>query len=65
MMSTIRNIARTGALAALVAAPIAALAWNPRVPLDPVPCALFPPDNVWNADIAGLPAHARSTDWVA
>lgn len=64
-MRTSRNLVRAGVLAALVAVPVAALAWNPRIPLDPVPCALFPPDNVWNADISGLPVHARSADWVA
>jgi len=47
---------------ALVAAP--AGAWDPRVPLPPVPCPLFPPDNVWNADVSALPVHPRSADWV-
>jgi len=28
-------------------------------------CPLFPSDNVWHADVSGLPVHARSADWVA
>ena len=49
-------------LATLAAAP--ASAWDPRVPLPPVPCSVFPPDNVWNADVSGLPVHPRSAEYV-
>lgn len=34
----------------------------------PVPgtsCNVFPPDNVWNADVSGLPVHPRSGAWLA
>ena len=30
-----------------------------------IPCPLFPPDNVWNTDISGLPVHASSPAYVA
>ncbi len=30
----------------------------------PVPCTLFPTNNVWNADISALPVHASSTTWI-
>jgi hypothetical protein len=26
-------------------------------------CPLFPPDNVWHADVSALPVHPRSTAW--
>src|SRR3954449_11793745 len=28
-------------------------------------CTLFPADNVWHADVSGLPVHPRSADWIA
>ena len=28
-------------------------------------CPLFPADNVWHADVSGLPVHARSAAWIA
>jgi hypothetical protein len=31
----------------------------------PVECALFPPDNIWNTPVDGLPVDARSDAWVA
>jgi hypothetical protein len=31
----------------------------------PIPCPLFPPDNVWNADVSALPVHANSAAYVA
>src|SRR6476646_3932924 len=27
-------------------------------------CPIFPADNVWHADISGLPVHARSAAWM-
>lgn len=27
-------------------------------------CPLFPPDNIWHADVSGLPVHPRSADWL-
>lgn len=27
-------------------------------------CDIFPADNVWHADVSGLPVHARSSDWL-
>src|SRR5262245_61475297 len=30
-----------------------------------IPCPLFPPDNVWNADISALPVHSNSAAYVA
>jgi hypothetical protein len=29
------------------------------------PCAVFPPDNIWNRSIAALPAHPRSDAYIA
>ena len=60
-------MARRVALIAVVTLALAGVAyakWNPRVPLPPVPCQLFPADNVWNVDISTLPVHPRSADWV-
>ena len=37
-------------------------AWNPRVPLPPVPCQVYPADNVWNKDISGLPVDTMHSD---
>jgi len=31
----------------------------------PLPCTIFPANNVWNADISALPVHALSSAWVA
>ncbi|HEY2387919.1 MAG TPA: endo alpha-1,4 polygalactosaminidase [Candidatus Binatia bacterium] len=31
----------------------------------PLPCAMFPANNVWNADVSALPVHAMSSAWVA
>lgn len=28
-------------------------------------CPVFPADNVWHADISGLPVHSRSVDWIS
>ncbi|HEX5267248.1 MAG TPA: hypothetical protein VFW24_10790, partial [Acidimicrobiales bacterium] len=28
-------------------------------------CPLFPPDDVWNADISALPVDAHSAQWLA
>jgi len=36
-----------------------------RAESPPVPCALFPADNVWNRDISGLPVHPLSSTYVA
>ncbi|HXQ22050.1 MAG TPA: hypothetical protein VN812_10295 [Candidatus Acidoferrales bacterium] len=30
-----------------------------------IPCAVFPPDNVWNTDISALPVHPLSDTYVA
>jgi hypothetical protein len=58
---------RTGCLllVSLTLAAGSAAAWNARVPLPPAPCPVFPPDNVWNADVSSLPVHPRSADWVS
>lgn len=35
-------------------------------PLPPsLPCPLFPPDNVWNADVSALPVHPLSDAYIA
>lgn len=53
----------------VVAAMLAAL--MPAVPARALPhpsapgCEIFPPDNVWHADVSALPVHARSGDWLA
>jgi hypothetical protein len=31
----------------------------------PLPCTIFPANNVWNANVAALPVHAMSSAWVA
>ncbi len=28
-------------------------------------CPVFPADNVWHADVSGLPVHSRSADWIS
>jgi hypothetical protein len=58
-----RSLAWPAIAIALVLTGVADARWNPRVPLPPVPCQFFPPDNVWNADISSLPVHTRSADW--
>ncbi len=30
-----------------------------------LPCSLFPADDVWHADISGLPVNAHSAEWLA
>jgi len=30
----------------------------------PVPCKIFPADNIWNRDISNLPVHVKSGTWV-
>ncbi len=32
---------------------------------EPLPCPLFPPDNIWNRDISSMPVHANSAAWIA
>jgi hypothetical protein len=48
---------------ALVARPTAASAGSP-LPGAPT-CPMFPADNVWNTDIAGLPVDPHSAAWMA
>jgi hypothetical protein len=49
-------------MAAVLAAPVAAgTGGAPMV----AGCRVFPPDNVWNARVDGLPVHPRSAEWVA
>jgi hypothetical protein len=31
---------------------------------EPLPCPIFPADNVWNRDVSTLPVHAMSDTWV-
>jgi len=38
---------------------------NAGIESPPLPCTVFPSDNVWNADISALPVHAMSDAWVA
>ena len=41
---------------------------RPAYPFAPVPgtsCSVFPPDNIWNADISNLPVNSNSSTWVA
>ena len=58
-------MSRSVLLALLLASvPGLAGAWNSKVPLPPIPCQLFPADNVWNADVSLLPVHAQSAAWV-
>ena len=39
-------------------------AWASAPPAAPG-CPILPADNVWHADISGLPVHARSGAWMA
>ena len=32
---------------------------------EPIPCPLFPADNIWNRDISSMPVHANSAAWIA
>ncbi len=36
----------------------------PTSPRLPAGCALFPPNNIWNARVDKLPVHARSDAWI-
>ncbi len=48
---------------ALLAAPAHALAGS--APSEAPGCPIFPADNVWNADVASLPVHPSSAQWLA
>src|SRR4051812_37006390 len=54
-------------LGALVAGPLVGGVGAARANLPGLPggCSLFPADNVWHADVSGLPVHPRSADWIA
>jgi hypothetical protein len=32
---------------------------------EPLPCAVFPADNIWNRDISAMPVHASSAAWIS
>jgi hypothetical protein len=49
---------------ALAGLPGAARAWNPKMPLPPIPCQVFPADSVWNRDVSALPLHPQSAAYV-
>jgi hypothetical protein len=51
----------TAMLAASLVATVPAAAAAPPT----TNCQVFPADNIWNTDISKLPAHARSTAWLA
>jgi hypothetical protein len=34
-------------------------------PSSALDCPVFPADNVWHADVSGLPIHSRSADWIS
>jgi hypothetical protein len=57
--------------AALLAAGLLAAALGVGLPARAAPlpgtgssCPLFPADDVWHADVSGLPVHARSAAWI-
>lgn len=53
-------------LVVLLATPVPLLARKQRAVVPPpLPCAVFPADNVWNRDISDLPVHPSSTTWIA
>ncbi|MDQ1489219.1 MAG: hypothetical protein QOJ23_1733, partial [Actinomycetota bacterium] len=51
--------------AGLAAAGVAAPATGAPLPGAGTACPLFPADDVWHADVSGLPVHARSAAWIA
>src|SRR5881397_3858518 len=40
-------------------------ATNSAAPIPGTSCAVFPSDNIWNADISGLPVNPNSAAWLA
>lgn len=32
---------------------------------EPLPCELFPPDNIWRRDVSAMPVHPMSSTWLA
>jgi plastocyanin len=58
-----------GPFVALVAFVLVASASAPAAVASPPPgapsCPVFPADNIWHADISGLPVHSRSSAWIS
>lgn len=54
-------------LAAALTVPSAGVAAAQPAPVDRAVggCRVFPADNWWNADVSGLPVHARSRQWLS
>jgi len=55
---------RLFAVAVVLAAALMPLPASSAPPFAP-DCPIFPADNVWHADISGLPVHPRSDDWIS
>jgi hypothetical protein len=55
-------------LALLILLALVVPAWavdKPPPILPAIPCALFPADDVWNADVSALPVHPQSATYIA
>jgi len=67
-----RRPRKEDAVAGLVAAGLLAAGWlTSGAPAGGAPlpgagpsCPLFPADNIWHADVSGLPVHPRSAAWI-
>src|SRR5947209_4638517 len=60
-----RRLAVAWSLALVTCASLAApLSAASGPPIPGTSCGCFPSDNIWNTDIASLPVHPSSTDWV-
>ncbi|GAA4760118.1 hypothetical protein GCM10023350_52970 [Nocardioides endophyticus] len=55
------------ALSVALSVPLAGTARAQRLPVERAVggCSVFPADNWWNADVSGLPVHARSRQWLS
>src|SRR5262245_10906831 len=53
------------AVASQLGSVTAAARQQPQVVPPPIPCPVFPADNVWNRDVSDLPVHAQSAAYIA
>ncbi|CUR60394.1 conserved exported hypothetical protein [metagenome] len=66
MRRVVRTVVVSGAVLACGASAYASpVPVAPTGPVAGTTCRVFPADNYWNADVSGLPVHARSARWLA